>query len=152
MVDVLTQEQRRLNMSRIQGRNTNIELQVRKLLYANGFRFRLHRRDLPGNPDIVLAKYHACIFVHGCFWHGHSCSLFRLPATRQEFWSQKLNGNRKRDALVTQSLLEQGWRVLTIWECALRGPGRMDRVAFLNSCNAFLRAEPGHAATARTLP
>jgi DNA mismatch endonuclease (patch repair protein) len=141
MADVLTQEQRRLNMSRIRGKNTNPELQVRKLLYAEGYRFRLHRRDLPGSPDIVLPKYHVCIFIHGCFWHGHTCVLFKLPNTRQEFWARKIGGNRNRDAIAVQSLLELGWRVLTIWECAMRGPGRMNHDAFTDDCAAFLKAE-----------
>jgi DNA mismatch endonuclease (patch repair protein) len=141
MADVLTQEQRRLNMSRIRGKNTNLELHVRKLLYAAGFRFRLHRRDLPGCPDIVLPKYNVCIFVHGCFWHGHKCRLFKLPSTRQEFWSHKITGNRERDSRSIQSLLELGWRVLTIWECALRGQQRMEQLAFVDSCISFLTAE-----------
>src|ERR1700753_1615800 len=138
MTDVLTQEQRKSNMSRIRGKDTGPEVKVRKLLHADGLRFRLHCRDLPGRPDIVLPKFRTCIFIHGCFWHGHTCRLFKLPATRREFWTQKIEQNRSRDARAIRSLLESGWRVLTIWECALRGPERIDNHALVSRCRAFL--------------
>src|SRR5262245_20506194 len=93
MADVLTPEQRRLNMSRIRGADTKPERLVRSALHARGFRFRLHRRDLPGKPDLALPRYRAVILVHGCFWHGHKCSLFQLPETRREFWEAKIRGN-----------------------------------------------------------
>ncbi len=116
-------------MSGIRERNTKPEIFVRSLLHREGFRFRLHVRELPGKPDIVLPKYRAAIFVHGCFWHGHNCSLYRLPGTRPDFWQDKIDRNRARDRRVRDGLLAAGWRVAVVWECALRGaatdPGRV---------------------------
>ena len=97
MVDVLTPEQRRLNMSRIRGKDTKPELMLRRGLHALGLRFRLHRKDLPGRPDMVFPRYRAAVLVHGCFWHGHDCPLFKWPVTRREFWAVKIEGNRARD-------------------------------------------------------
>lgn len=108
-------------MSRIRARNTKPEIVVRSLLHRMGFRFRLHVRDLPGKPDIVLPKYRAVIFVHGCFWHGHDCPLYRLPATRPDFWQNKINRNQANDEKARMALLSAGWRVAVVWECALRG-------------------------------
>lgn len=108
-------------MSKIRGKNTKPELVLRKALHHRGYRYRLHNASLPGKPDIVLPRFHAAIFVSGCFWHGHDCELFRLPSTRTEFWQKKLEGNRTRDERVRQDMLEQGWRHLTVWECAIRG-------------------------------
>jgi DNA mismatch endonuclease (patch repair protein) len=124
MADVLTPEQRRLNMSRIRGRDTKPEMLLRRSLHARGFRFRLHRRDLPGCPDLVFPGLHAVIFVHGCFWHGHNCTMFKLPATRTEFWAAKISGNQKRDVRALQDLSAAGWRTFVLWECDLRGPSR----------------------------
>lgn len=124
--DVLTPEQRRLNMSRIRGKNTRPEMTVRRLLHAAGFRYRLHGAGLPGKPDLVLPKYRAVIFVHGCFWHGHTCPLFRWPATRKDFWEKKIHRNMERDAEAAKQLQALGWRVFTIWECALRGRSRRE--------------------------
>ena len=124
MVDVLTPEQRRYNMSRIRGGNTKPELLIRKALHARGFRYRLHRRDLPGRPDVVLPRYHAVIFIHGCFWHGHSCHLVKRPATREAFWREKLGNNAARDKDVIASLQAAGWKAAIIWECALRGTSK----------------------------
>ena len=108
-------------MSSIRGKDTQPELIVRRYLHACGFRFRLHRKDLPGRPDLVLPKWRVALFVHGCFWHGHQkCRYFRLPNTRHEFWKAKIQGNRIRDIRAEKRLSEQGWHVLTIWECALR--------------------------------
>ena len=140
MTDVLTPEQRRLNMSRIKGLNTKPEIRLRQVLHAAGFRFRLHQRTLPGKPDLVLPKHNVCIFVHGCFWHGHNCPMFKLPSTRRDFWSQKIRGNQTRDVLATASLIELGWRVLTVWECSLRGPGRLEEQAILRYSAAFIQA------------
>lgn len=108
-------------MAGIRGKNTRPEIFIRKCLHAKGFRYRLHVRYLPGKPDIVLPKYRAAVFVNGCFWHGHDCHLFRLPGTRTEFWKKKIGDNRQRDERVIRMILEAGWRVLTIWECAIRG-------------------------------
>jgi DNA mismatch endonuclease (patch repair protein) len=124
MADVLTPEQRRLNMSRIRGRDTKPELLLRRGLHARGLRFRLHRNDLPGCPDLVFPRFRVAVFVHGCFWHGHKCPIFKWPGTRTAFWRRKIEGNTERDRRVQAALVENEWRVLVIWECALRGPQR----------------------------
>jgi DNA mismatch endonuclease (patch repair protein) len=120
-MDVLTPQQRRLNMSRIRGRNTKPELLVRSLLHSAGFRFRVHCTGLPSKPDIVLHKYRTVVFVHGCFWHGHGCSLSKLPATRTSFWSAKIEGTRLRDDRARKELNKLKWHSIVVWECALRG-------------------------------
>lgn len=108
-------------MSRIRGKDTKPEILVRRGLHASGYRFRLHRRDLPGSPDLVLPRHHTVIFVHGCFWHAHAdCKNFRIPRSRTAFWQEKLMGNKERDARNTRALLEMGWRLLVVWECATR--------------------------------
>jgi len=121
LVDSLTPEQRSAQMSRIRGANTKLEVLVRKGLHARGFRYRLGGAGLPGRPDIVLPKYRTAIFVHGCFWHGHSCPLYRLPKTRPEFWQAKIEQNRARDTRVVQQLASMNWHCIWVWECSLRG-------------------------------
>jgi DNA mismatch endonuclease (patch repair protein) len=107
-------------MAAVKGRNTAPELHVRSVLFARGFRFRLHRRDLPGNPDIVLPRYRTAIFVHGCFWHGHQCPKGKQrPQTRPEFWNAKLDRNIVRDQAAQASLQEAGWRVFIVWTCQI---------------------------------
>jgi DNA mismatch endonuclease (patch repair protein) len=140
MADVLTAEQRRLNMSRIRGKNTKIELLLRKALHARGLRYRLHRKDLSGRPDLVFPGRKVAVFVHGCFWHGHDCPLFKMPATRREFWAGKIARNRERDSRSVASLQAAGWRVLVIWECALRGPDRQPVQSVADEAVAFTRA------------
>jgi len=121
VVDVLTPEQRRHNMSRIRGRHTKPELIVRKMLHGMGYRYRLHVRDLPGTPDIVFPGRRKVIFVHGCFWHGHSeCRFAAKPSTRAEFWRAKIGAAQSRDALAREALTRDGWDTLVIWECELR--------------------------------
>ena len=113
-------------MAGIKGKNTKPEILVRKHLHAMGIRFRIHNVALPGRPDIVLAKYKSAIFVQGCFWHGHrSCSMFRLPKSRTAFWGDKIGSNTLRDETSRNELLRQGWKVIYVWECALKGPGRL---------------------------
>jgi len=124
MTDVLTPQQRHLNMSRVRGKNTKPEMLLRSRLHARGFRFRIHRRDLPGSPDIVFPCYKAVIFVNGCFWHGHDCSRFKIPATRSEFWADKIAANRERDMRALAMLAKMGWRTLVVWECSLKGPAK----------------------------
>jgi len=141
MADVLTAEQRRLNMSHIRGRDTRPEMFIRRGLHARGLRYRLQDRNLPGRPDLVFPKYRAVIFVHGCFWHGHNCSLFRLPATRPEFWTKKINANRIRDARACEDLATLGWRVLIVWECSLKGPSRWSTEKLLDACVAFVGSD-----------
>jgi len=117
-MDVHTPEQRSRNMSAIRGGDTKPEMRVRSLLHALGYRFRLHRKDLPGKPDIVLPKYRTVIFVHGCFWHCHDCRYGNVvPATRSEFWTAKRAGNVARDRRKREQLESAGWRVETVWEC-----------------------------------
>jgi len=120
MADRITKEQRSKNMSRVKNKNTAPELTARKILYRLGFRFRLHRRDLPGNPDIVLPRHKKIIFVHGCFWHGHSCPKGKRPSTRQGFWDQKLDRNIERDRNNIAELQKLGWQVLIVWECEIK--------------------------------
>lgn len=126
MVDVVDKVTRSRMMSGIKGKNTKPELLVRKALHARGFRYRLHDGALAGKPDLVFPKYQAVVFIHGCYWHGHDCHLFRLPATNTEFWSGKIAGNRLRDEENVRLLTGSGWRVLAVWECALRGKARVD--------------------------
>ncbi|WP_166037171.1 very short patch repair endonuclease [Sphingosinicella sp. YJ22] len=123
MADVVDAATRSRMMSRIRGRDTKIEVVIRKALHARGLRYRTGVRTLPGRPDIVLARWRAVILVHGCFWHAHDCGLCRLPATRPEFWREKLESNAARDHRNQAALLEAGWRVAIVWECALRGRG-----------------------------
>jgi len=107
-------------MSGIRGKNTKPELIIRKALHAKGFRYQLHSKKLPGKPDLLFPKYKAAIFINGCFWHGHDCSLFKLPATRTGFWEEKISGNKTRDVIKTLELAKLGYRVLTVWECTTR--------------------------------
>ena len=123
MTDVLTPEQRRRCMAAIRGRDTKPELLVRSIAHRLGYRFRLHRRDLPGRPDLVFPGRRKVVFVHGCFWHQHpGCRYATRPATRTEFWAAKLDGNRERDARVRRELEGMGWGVLVVWECETREP------------------------------
>lgn len=129
MADIVDQATRSRMMAAIKGTNTKPEILVRRALHAAGFRFRLHLKNLPGKPDIVLPKYRAVIFVHGCFWHGHDCKNFRLPKTRRAFWRKKILGNRKRDDKAQELLKSSGWRVATVWECAVsRGASRQEAI------------------------
>lgn len=126
MTDVLSRAQRSYCMSRIRGKDTNPERLIRTGLFALGFRYRLHRRSLAGCPDLVLPKYRAVIFVHGCFWHRHKCGLFKWPKRNAAFWRQKINRNHAGDKKNLMTLNSEGWRVLVVWECALRGRRRVN--------------------------
>lgn len=127
-------------MSRIRGRDTKPEMLVRRGLHAAGLRFRLHARDLPGRPDLVFPRFRAVVMVHGCFWHGHGCPMCRLPATRPDFWARKIEGNRIRDRHTGEALAQSGWRVMTVWECSLRGPARQSLDDVLKQCAGFIRS------------
>ena len=121
MTDVHTKAIRSFNMSRIRSKNTKPELIVRKALFANGFRFRVHVESLPGKPDIVLPKYKAVVFVNGCFWHGHEeCKYFVVPKTRTEWWLSKINRNKELDKKNKTELIANGWTVIVLFECELR--------------------------------
>jgi DNA mismatch endonuclease (patch repair protein) len=136
MTDVLTAEQRHRCMSHIRGKDTGPELTVRRTAYALGFRYRLHVSVLPGKPDLVFRKLRKVIFVHGCFWHMHSCKFGRVtPATNKDFWKKKREGNRVRDARNKRSLQKSGWKVLYVWECQTRNESmlRAKLQAFLNN-------------------
>ena len=114
-------EQRSRNMSAIKSKNTKPEIKVRKVLHSMGYRFRLHSKDLPGSPDIVLPKYKTVIFVHGCFWHRHeNCKYASTPKTRQEFWEAKFRENINRDKLNQENLSSNGWKIIIVWECEIK--------------------------------
>ncbi len=138
MVEKISPETRSRMMSGIRGKNTRPEMTVRSFLHRGGIRFRLHGRGLPGRPDVVLPRWNAVVFVHGCFWHGHiGCRYFKLPQTREEFWKTKIDGNSRRDSVAVDRLQEAGWRVAVIWECALRDePARA-----LEELLQFIRSE-----------
>lgn len=121
MSDRHSPEQRRFNMQQIKGTNTKPEILLRKILFSKGYRYRVNSKILPGKPDIVLKKYNTVIFVNGCFWHGHdSCKYFVIPKTRTEFWTDKINGNKKRDKKNIDLLVKNDWNVITVWECELK--------------------------------
>ena len=125
MSDHLTIEQRHKNMAAVRSKDTKPEMVVRKYLWSRGFRYRVNNPRLPGHPDIVLRKYHTCIFVNGCFWHGHEgCKYFRMPKTNTEFWERKISRNRERDREEQKQLARMGWHCITVWECELKGERR----------------------------
>jgi DNA mismatch endonuclease (patch repair protein) len=126
-MDTFTAETRSRIMSRIRSKDTKPELAVRRMLHGMGYRFRLHRKDLRGKPDIVLPKYRTAIFVHGCFWHSHSCMKGRRPASNAEFWNDKFSRNKRRDAANLKALRAAGWQCLVLWECHIRDSESLHR-------------------------
>lgn len=128
-------------MSGIKGKNTKPELIIRKALFKKGFRFKLHDKSLPGKPDLVLPKYDAVIFIHGCFWHQHNCHLFKWPSTRPEFWETKIHRNVEVDKRNYKELKKEGWYILTIWECALKGKTRRSLEEVIDSTIYWLEYE-----------
>ncbi len=142
MTDTRTQEQRRRIMQAVGVRNTAPELVVRRLLHAQGVRFRLHRKDLPGTPDIVFPKFHKVIFVHGCFWHGHDCRKGRLPKSRTEYWIPKIAANRQRDRIASDRLRMSGWEAMTVWQCELN-----DCASLVDRMQEFLGISPRNRST-----
>ena len=127
MTDIVDKQTRSRMMAGIRGKDTKPELALRRALHAHGFRYLLHAKHVPGRPDLVFPKYHAVVFVHGCFWHRHEdCRYATTPSTRPEFWQAKFEANVARDTAVRTTLLEDGWRVATIWECALRKPEQLE--------------------------
>jgi DNA mismatch endonuclease (patch repair protein) len=120
MTDVHDSKTRSFNMSRIKSKDTKPELLVRKFLFANGYRYRLHTKDLPGKPDIVLRRIKTAIFINGCFWHGHDCPASKLPTTKIDFWFSKILNNKKRDEGNMEKLAALGWNIIIIWQCGLQ--------------------------------
>jgi DNA mismatch endonuclease, patch repair protein len=144
MVDIVAPDVRSWMMSGIRGRNTRPELVLRKGLHKAGFRYLLHAKGLSGKPDIVFPKHGAVIFVHGCFWHGQNCHLFRWPTTRAEFWQAKIAANKARDRKSHQALSIEGWRVGTVWECAIKGRTKLDREQLLKHLGQWLVSREGY--------
>lgn len=143
MADIVPADVRSRMMSGIRSTNTRPELLLRKGLHARGFRFRLHDPKLPGKPDIVLPRYKAVIFAHGCFWHGHDCHLFKWPKTREDFWRGKIARNQAVDEKAKATLFKVGWRVADVWECALKGRTRCPLDQVIDQLEAWLHsAEP----------
>ena len=128
-------------MAGIRGKDTKPELLIRSALHRAGFRFRLHQTSLPGKPDLVLPRYRAAIFVHGCFWHGHDCHLFRWPATREAFWREKIGGNIARDSQQMADLAGAGWRVAVVMECALKGRTRLSFPDIVETLGLWLKSD-----------
>lgn len=127
-MDTLSHGQRHKNMAAIHSANTKPEIIVRKYLFSHGFRYRLNHKRMPGHPDIVLRKYRTCIFINGCFWHGHEeCRYFRMPKSNTEFWTAKINRNIQRDKRVQKELAAMGWHCITVWECELK-PQRREKM------------------------
>lgn len=141
MADVHSKAVRSFNMSRVRSKATQIETTVSRLLHKMGYRYRLNVRRLPGSPDIVLSKRNAVLFVHGCFWHAHSCHLFKPPKTRKEFWTAKVSVNRARDERAIKGLLGMGWRVGVVWECAIRGTQRLTDEDIAAACDEWLKSD-----------
>ena len=130
--DIVDQSTRSRMMAGIKGKNTRPEMALRRALHSRGFRFRLHVKNIHGRPDLVFPKYRAVVFVHGCFWHRHEgCRYTTTPSTRSEYWQAKFGGNVARDRTVRVALLADGWRVSTVWECALRKPEQVETAADL---------------------
>lgn len=139
MIDTLTQAQRSERMGRIRGKDTAPEMMVRRIIHKLGGRYRLHRKDLPGCPDLVFSRLRKVIFVHGCFWHRHpdpNCPLARLPKTRLDFWKPKLSANRRRDLRVQEALTAAGWEILLVWECEISHKEQLE-----NKLRRFLKGE-----------
>lgn len=133
MTDRLTPEQRHAVMAAIHGKDTKPEVLVRRFLWHRGYRYRLNHKSLPGKPDVVLRKYRTCIFVNGCFWHGHEgCKLYTIPKTNTDFWLTKVRRNKQRDAKVMEQVADMGWHSITIWECQLKPDCREATLQYLD--------------------
>ncbi|MBC6441206.1 MAG: DNA mismatch endonuclease Vsr [Rhodospirillales bacterium] len=139
--DIVSASIRSRMMAGIRGKNTGPEMAIRSALHRRGFRFRLHRKDLPGKPDLVFPGRNAVLFVHGCFWHGHDCHLFRWPKSREAFWCEKIGANTERDRQQRAALAEAGWRIGTVWECALKGKTRLPFESVVDRCAIWLKSD-----------
>ena len=144
MTDTVDLQTRSKIMSAVRANNTKLETQIRQRLFAQVFRYRIHGSDLPGTPDIVLPKYSAVVFVHGCFWHFHACARSTIPDNRREWWKKKLEDNKARDAKALTALRRDGWRVLVVWECSVRRLGIDNEKTLERVCiraGTFLRSK-----------
>ena len=142
MADHVSESKRSQIMASVKSKNTQPERKVRSLLHGIGYRFLLHDNRLPGKPDIILPKYTAVIFINGCFWHGHGCNLSKkVPETQKDFWNDKFTRNRLRDLANTEELLSQGWRVCTVWECALKRQYRLPDDRLLAKIDRWLKSK-----------
>lgn len=138
MTDIVSPETRSRMMSGIRGKDTKPEITIRKALFARGFRYRLHDKKLPGKPDLSFPRYRSVILVHGCFWHQHNCRLFKWPKSNQEFWRNKIQSNSERDKKHRLDLTNKNWRILTIWECSLKGKSKDEKVNLIDSIEEWL--------------
>lgn len=141
MADVVDKETRSRMMSGIRGQNTKPELVIRNLLHSHGFRYRLHVKELPGKPDIVLPRHRAVIFINGCFWHGHGCDLFKWPTSNVNFWRCKIEKTALNDFNNIDALLRLGWRVAIIWECALKGKNRISQSSLYRGLELWILSD-----------
>ena len=141
MADIVPPKVRSRMMSGIRGRDTKPEMTLRRGLFAQGFRYRLHAKDLPGNPDLVFPGRCAVLFAHGCFWHGHDCRLFVWPKSRMEWWRKKIERNQVVDDRAVEALIGLGWRVGVVWECALKGRTRRPVESVIQKCSDWLRSD-----------
>ncbi|MET1410737.1 very short patch repair endonuclease [Roseibium sp. HPY-6] len=141
MADIVSAKTRSRMMAGIKGKDTKPEMVIRSALHKANFRYRLHNRRLPGKPDLVFRKWRAVLFVHGCFWHGHDCHLFKMPKTRTGFWKDKIAGNVARDQKAVVELLYDGWRVGIVWECALKGKTRRPLADIVSELTRWLKGE-----------
>lgn len=141
MADIVSKKKRSELMSGIKSKDTRPEVLIRKNLHSKGYRYKLHDKSLPGKPDLALPKFNTIINIHGCFWHKHTCHLFKWPSTREEFWRIKLEGNAKRDLEINKLLREKGWRIITVWECALTGKSKRPLHQIIQTIILFLESE-----------
>jgi DNA mismatch endonuclease (patch repair protein) len=144
MPDVVDRETRSRMMAGIRGKDTRPELLLRRALHSRGFRYRVHVAALPGKPDMVFPKWRAIIQIHGCFWHCHDCHLFKWPSSRVDFWRAKITRNREKDNEANRALVRAGWRILTVWECALKGRTRLKNDEVAAEAAAWLRTGTGN--------
>ena len=145
MADVFNKEKRSQIMASISGKDTSVELQIRKALHRRGYRYGLHNRTLPGTPDIVFRRFNAVVFVNGCFWHGHDCPLFRPPSSNRDYWEKKIQGNRDRDVKSVALLQEKGWRTMVVWECSLKGKTKLNFETVILTIEDWLQGNGKHA-------
>lgn len=153
MADVVSPQKRSEMMSGIKAKDTKPEIFVRKALFRKGYRYRIHNKSLPGKPDIVLAKYKVAIQINGCYWHGHEdCPLFRLPKSKTEFWDKKIKSNITRDERSLDLLAKRGWRVVIVWECAIKGKDRIDPANLLSQIESFIKSKNRTFLSIRGIP